>query len=75
MKAEFNNSIVLFIFIQSISKFLLIASSPSRRLSINFGLLLGTVSGYKQMLFLADTPQKVENTVPSSNMFCVFLPF
>ena len=27
------------------------------------------------MFFLADTPQKVENTVPSSNMFCGFLPF
>ena len=74
MKAEFNNSIAL-LFIQSISKFLLITSSRLADFLQNFDLLLGTISQYKQMFFLADTPQKVENTAPSSNMFCVFLPF
>ena len=28
---------------------------------LNFGLFLGTVSGYKQMYFLVDTTQKVDN--------------
>lgn len=53
-KAEFNNIVLLLI--QNISK--LLTSLPSHRLSSNFGLFLITVSGYKWMLFLADTPQK-----------------
>ena len=35
---------------------------PPRRLSPKFSLLLRPVSGYKQMFYLADTPQKLNDT-------------
>ena len=40
----------------------------------DFGLFIGTVSEYKQMFFLGDSPQKVDNINPAI-LFCVFLHF
>ena len=52
------NSKIVLIFIQNISKFL--TCLLPRRLDFlqNFGQFLGT--GYKQMFFLADSPQNVD---------------
>ena len=52
------NSIIVSLFIQNSFKFL--TSLPPRRPTF-FGLFFGTVSGCKDRLFLADTPQKVDN--------------
>ena len=66
------HSITALLFVQNIPKFLsrshFLVGFPQ-----NFSLFLGTVSGYKHLFYLSDTPQKENNIY--RDIFCVFLHF
>ena len=53
------NSLSVLLFVQNISK--LLTRLPPVDFLQYFGLFFGMVSEYKQMCFLADSPQEVDN--------------